>query len=294
MKLARVELPSGEVLLVRVLEDSVCEVLEFRENDIIGAAMNPAGAPLQQGRIFRMSDVRFLPPIARPTSLRDFSAFEAHTKNCTEGMGQKMNPLWYEIPAFYFSNPNCIVGTGDVIHPPKKAKSIDYELEVALLIGKEVRDYPSDGRDWMSYVAGFFLMNDWSARDLGSQEMKLFMGPVKAKDFATSFGPWLVTPDEFEEVDGRINLPLTARVNGETWSTGDLRDIYFNWPRILAHASADTRLVPGDVIGSGTCGSGCIIELRITSGKDKHPWLKSGDFVELEAMKLGTLGNTIG
>ncbi|MDB5970014.1 MAG: 2-keto-4-pentenoate hydratase/2-oxohepta-3-ene,7-dioic acid hydratase [Hydrocarboniphaga sp.] len=294
MKLGRAVLPTGEIRLVRIDEDKVTELTGVTEADLIKVAMARGKGAWQDGRSFAQSEVRFLPPVARPTSLRDFSAFEAHTKNCTEGIGGKMNPLWYEIPVFYFSNPNCIIGDGDTVLPPKKAKSIDYELEVAALIGAEVRDYPADGSDWLAPIAGFFLMNDWSARDLGSKEMQLYMGPVKAKDFATSFGPWLVTPDEFEEEGGRLKLPLTARVNGETWSNGQLSEMYFNWPRVLSHASADVSLVPGDVIGSGTCGSGCIIELRITSGKEKHHWLVAGDVVELEAPKLGTLRNTIG
>lgn len=294
MKLGRVKLPTGETVLVRIDDARAVELTGVSEGDLIKVAMARGKGPWRDGRSFALSEVSFLPPVARPTSLRDFSAFEAHTKNCVEGMGQKMNPLWYDIPVFYFSNPNCIIGEGATVIPPRKARSIDYELEVAALIGREVRDLPADDPDWLACIAGFFLMNDWSARDLGSQEMKLFMGPVKAKDFATSFGPWLATPDEFEEKDGRVSLPLTARVNGETWSNGNLGEMYFSWSRILAHASADVTLVPGDVIGSGTCGSGCIIELRITGGKDKHRWLQAGDVVELEAPSLGTLRNVVG
>jgi fumarylacetoacetate (FAA) hydrolase len=294
MKLGRAKLPTGETVLVRIDDGRAVELTGVSEVDLITVAMARGKGPWRDGRTFALNEVSFLPPVARPTSLRDFSAFEAHTKNTVESLGQKMNPLWYEIPVFYFSNPNCIIGDGATVTPPKKARSIDYELEVAALIGSEVRDLSADDPGWLSHIAGFFLMNDWSARDLGSQEMKLFMGPAKAKDFATSFGPWLATPDEFEEKGGRLSLPLTARVNGETWSNGDLAQMYFTWPRILAHASADVTLVPGDVIGSGTCGSGCIIELRITRGKDKHRWLQAGDVVELEAPALGTLRNVVG
>jgi fumarylacetoacetate (FAA) hydrolase len=294
MKLARVKLSGGETALARV-EDKEVVVLEgVGEADLIKVAMARGKGPWRDGETYPIAQVKFLSPIARPASLRDFSAFEAHTKNFMESLGQKMNPLWYEIPVFYFSNPNCIIGDGDTVRPPKKSRSIDFELEVAALIGREVRDLPVDSSDWLSYIAGFFLMNDWSARDLGAQEMKLAMGPAKGKDYATAFGPWLATPDEFEEQGGRLRLPLTARVNGQTISNGNLVDMYFNWPRILAHASADVLLVPGDVIGSGTCGSGCLIELRATNGKDKYAWLSPGDIVELEAPKLGTLRNTVG
>lgn len=293
MKLGRAKLSTGEIVLVRIDDDRVYEITGAGPEDLITVAMARGNGSWGTGRDFAQDEVQFLAPIAQPRSIRDFSAFEAHTKNCVEGMGGKMNPLWYEIPVFYFSNPSCVGGPGDTIAPPKQAKSIDYELEVACVIGSPVRDVDAQGDDWVKHVAGFMLFNDWSARDLGSQEMKLFMGPVKAKDFASTFGPWLVTPDEFEIKDGRIELPLYARVNGEQWSNGNLSEMYFNWPRILSHASADVTLYPGDVVGTGTCGSGCIIELRITGGKDKHVWLKPGDVVEFEAPLLGKFSNQI-
>src|SRR5262249_9090084 len=157
--------------------------------------------------------VRFLPPIRRPASVRDFSAFEAHTKNIVEGTGGSMNPLWYEFPIFYFSNPNCMIGDSDPVTAPRTSNMLDFELEVACVVGKEVRDLSVEATDWADCLAGFMLMNDWSARDLGVKELKLLFGPAKAKDFATSFGPWLTTTDEFEVHDGRFDLSLSARVN---------------------------------------------------------------------------------
>jgi len=294
VKLGRAVLPSREIALVRIEGSRAIQLQGVTEADLIKVAMARRNGEWKDGREFDLDEVRFLPPVARPVSLRDFSAFEAHTKNCTEGVGGKMNPLWYQIPVFYFSNPNCIIGDGAAVIPPRNAKSLDLELEVALVIGHECRDLAMDDPHWMDNVAGFFLMNDWSARDLGAKEMQLFLGPSKAKDFATSFGPWLVTPDEMREEGGRIDLPLKARINGQLRSDSNLREMYFDWRHLLAHASHDATLVPGDVIGSGTCGSGCLLELRITKGKDNNPWLKAGDVIELEAGNLGRLRNTVG
>lgn len=292
MKIGQAIVPNGTTKLVIVQDDGrVAQVSGAGPEDLIAIAMSRQLPAL--GQTYAQSEVRFLPPVARPRSFRDFSAFEMHTKNCVEGIGGTMNPLWYEIPVFYFSNPNCFIGSGDPVVPPRLAKSLDYELEVALVMGATVRDIAVREDNWADHVAGFMLLNDWSARDLGAKETKLFMGPAKAKDFATSSGPWLVTPDEFEIVDGRIDLPLWASVNGERWTNGNLAEMYFSWPRILAHASADVTLYPGDVIGSGTCASGSIIELRLTGGRENHAWLKAGDQVELEAPGLGRLRNHI-
>lgn len=292
MKIGRAILPDGVTALVLILDDGrVAEIMGAGPDDLIAVAMT--GQTPALGRTFAIDAVRFLAPVPQPRSFRDFSAFEMHTKNCVEGIGGTMNPLWYDIPVFYFSNPNCFIDPDDPVAPPRKAKSIDYELEVALVMGSPVRDMDAADASWTDHVAGFMLLNDWSARDLGAQETKLFMGPAKAKDFATSSGPWLATPDEFDIVDGRIDLPLWGSVNGDRWSDGNLGEMYFNWPRLLAHASADVTLYPGDIIGSGTCASGCIIELRFVKGRDKHVWLKAGDEVVLEAPKLGRLRNRL-
>jgi fumarylacetoacetate (FAA) hydrolase len=179
---------------------------------------------------------------------------------------------WYELPVFYFSNPAAIYGPEEEIPYPAGSEELDYELEVAAVIG-------ADGA-----IGGFTIMNDWSARDLQRKEMKVGLGPAKGKDFATSLGPVVVTPDEL----GDLSLEMVARVNGEERSRGNLGDMYHSWEAIVERASANTRLVPGDVIGSGTVGSGCILE----HGDGR--WLQPGDVVELEVEGIGMLRNTIG
>ena len=181
-------------------------------------------------------------------------------------------PEWYEIPVFYFSNPAAIYGPDDEIPYPEGSEALDYELEVAAVIGAEGR------------IGGFTVMNDWSARDLQRREMKVGLGPAKGKDFATSLGPVLVTPDEL----GDLSLEMVARVNGEERSRGNLGDIYHSWESILAQASRNTELRPGDVLGSGTVGTGCILE----HGDER--WLQPGDEVELEVEGIGVLRNRVG
>jgi fumarylacetoacetate (FAA) hydrolase len=293
VKIARISTPDHGERLAIVEGDDLRLIEGVSVDDVVQVAMVCDPAKLSLGAKIKPEDARFLSPVRRPASIRDFSAFEAHTKNVMEGSGGAMNPDWYSLPIFYFSNPNCIIGDGDPVAPPRASRNLDFELELACVVGKPIRDLSEDSGDWHESIAGFMLMNDWSARDLGSREMKLMFGPAKAKDFATSFGPLLVTPDEFEIADGRFDLPLTAKVNGDVWSNGNILDLYFSWVRILAQASADATLVPGDIIGSGTCGSGCILELRISRGREKHHWLRPDDVVEFSAPGLGTLTNTV-
>jgi 2-keto-4-pentenoate hydratase/2-oxohepta-3-ene-1,7-dioic acid hydratase in catechol pathway len=208
------------------------------------------------------------------------------------GRGMEVDPDWYELPVFYFSNPASIVGPDDVVTAPPGCERLDYELEVAAVMGHPWADV--DG-DWLDAVAGFTIMNDWSARDLQAREMRQMLGPAKGKDFATSLGPWLVTPDELPDVEtGRPRAVMTATVDGRERSRGQLGDIHHPWGTLLAHASRGTRLVPGDVIGSGTVGTGCILELSITHGSEAEPWLAPGQVVELAVEGLGVLRNTIG
>jgi fumarylacetoacetate (FAA) hydrolase len=230
------------------------------------------GGQAREHAEYALADVLLRPPVLRPPSVRDFYAFEQHVRTARESRGFEVPPEWYEQPVFYFSNPAAIYGPEDEIPYPHGTEELDYELEVAAIVGGQ------------GAIAGFTVMNDWSARDLQRREMKVGLGPAKGKDFATSLGPIVVTPDE---LDGSEAV-MTARVNGEERSRGNLADMYFSWERIAAQAALNTRLVVGDVLGSGTVGTGCILELG--DGR----WLQPGDVVELEVEGIGTLRNTVG
>ena len=220
---------------------------------------------------FPLAEVDLRPPVLHPPAVRDFMAFEQHVVNARRLTGREVPPEWYEIPVFYFSNPAAIYGPEDEVPYPEGSEALDYELEVAAVIG-------ADGQ-----IGGFTVMNDWSARDLQAKEMKVGLGPAKGKDFATSFGPVVVTPDEFDGSEGE----MVARVNGEERSRGNLRDMFHKWDALLARAALNTTLRPGDLIGSGTVGSGCILE----HGDGR--WLQRGDVVELEIEGIGVLRNTV-
>ncbi len=226
-----------------------------------------------------------LPPVA---SIRDFYAFEEHVRTARKRRGLEMHEDWYELPVFYFSNPTAVIGPGDPVAAPPRSRELDFELEVAVVLARGGRDVPVDAVD--DLVAGFTVMNDWSARDVQRREMQLSMGPVKGKDFATSLGPELVTLDELRDCyrDGRLHLEMTASVNGKEYSRGNAGSMYWTWPQLIAHASRDALLRTGDVLGSGTVGTGCILELG--DGR----WLRPGDVVELEVEGIGVLRNTVG
>lgn len=232
-----------------------------------------------------------MPPPFPVASLRDFYAFEQHVKTCRGHRGLEMVPQWYQVPVFYFSNPVAIIGDGDPVWAPQGSSALDYELELACVVGTAARNLPADDSA-LECLAGFTIMNDWSARDIQRAEMAVGLGPSKSKDFATSLGP-TVTPvaalrDAYR--DGRLHLEMTATVNGKRYSHGNAGSMYWTWPQILAHASRDTELRPGDVIGSGTVGTGCILEL---TPEAVGGWLQPGDVVELTIERLGTLWNTV-
>ncbi|MEI7645992.1 MAG: fumarylacetoacetate hydrolase family protein [Chloroflexales bacterium] len=253
--------------------------------DDVSGGLSIGGAAM----LFPLAQVRLLAPLPRPSSLRDFFAFEQHVINARALLGQPMPPEWYRIPTFYFSNHTAIYGP-DAAIPKPQSEALDYELELACVIGRQGRDiHPDDAAD---YIAGYMIMNDWSARDIQSQEMKIGLGPAKGKDFATSLGPWLVTPDELDiytDDDGHMSLTMLARVNGVERSRGNAASMYYRFADMIAHASRDATLYPGDVLGSGTVGTGCLQDLTEGYG----PWLERDDVVELEITGLGTLRNTI-
>ncbi|WP_442604172.1 fumarylacetoacetate hydrolase family protein [Paenibacillus sp. KN14-4R] len=241
------------------------------------------------GAIFHIDQIRLCAPIPKPPSVRDFYAFEEHVKTARSRRGLDMIPEWYEIPVFYFTNHHAIVGPDAEIERPLKSRKLDYELEIACIIGKEGRNIAAE--DANTYIFGYCIMNDWSARDIQQQEVKVGLGPAKGKDFATSLGPYLVTKEELEPYrqGDRYDLVMTAHVNGKQLSQGNAREIYYSFGELIARASEDATLYPGDVIGSGTVGTGCLLEL----GEEVHRWLEPDDHVELTITGLGSLHNKV-
>ncbi|HEY1765476.1 MAG TPA: fumarylacetoacetate hydrolase family protein [Opitutaceae bacterium] len=250
------------------------------------APLLEARAGAWRGAHYPEAGCRFLPPIPRPASFRDFYAFEAHVKSARARRGLGMVPEWYEAPAFYFSNPNSLVGHDAAVAGPTGSAELDYELELGVVIGDGGRDI-APGEAWR-HVAGFTVVNDLSARDLQRREMAVGLGPAKGKDFATAVGPWLVTRDAVaDRIDGeRLSLALSARVNGRSLSHGNVADLYHTIPRLIAHASRDAELFPGDLLGTGTVGTGCLLEIGPEAAGG---WLKPGDVVELEVERIGVL-----
>ena len=230
------------------------------------------GGQVREHAEYPLDEVDLLPPVLRPPSVRDFYAFEQHVKTARARRGLEVPEEWYRIPVFYFSNPNAIYGPEQEIPYPRGTSELDYELEVATVIGA------SGG------IGGFTIMNDWSARDLQREEMKVGLGPAKGKDFATSLGPVVVTFDEFDGSRGT----MVARVNGEERSRGELGDMHWSWSAVVEQAARNTELWPGDVLGSGTVGTGCILE----HGDGR--WLQPDDVVELEVEGIGVLRNRVG
>lgn len=247
----------------------------------------------QAARRFELGDVQLRAPIPSPPSIRDFYAFEEHAQNARRARGLELVPEWFELPVFYFSNPASVVGPRDPVPMAPGTERWDYELEVAAIIGKPGSDLdPSEAEDC---IAGYCVMADFSARDLQAREMRVGLGPAKGKDTATSLGPWLVTPDELRghRTGNRLDLAMAARVNGTDYSAGSLGDIYWTFGQMIAYASRGTTVRPGDVIGSGTVGTGCILELSALHGESQYPWLRPGDTVRMEVESLGALEHRI-
>lgn len=236
------------------------------------------------------ADLAFGPPILEPPSLRDFYAFEGHVKTMWERRGGTVPEAWYRLPIFYFSNVSEIRGPDEPVWCPAASHELDYELEVAALIDTSVRDLEAE--DAEEAIGGYLVFNDWSARDLQRDETTVRLGPAKGKDFASSIGPWLVTPDELRDArKGKgYDLAMTAAVNGVELSHGSWADAHFSFGEMIARASADVRLRPGDLIGSGTVGTGCLLEVRDEILKR---YLQPGDTVTLAVDRLGELTTPI-
>ncbi|MGW5609745.1 fumarylacetoacetate hydrolase family protein [Streptomyces sp. NPDC003753] len=241
-------------------------------------------------------EVRLLPPLQPPT-VRDFVTFEEHVEGVRRSVDAATGvpEQWYAAPTFYFTNPYAVYGPHDDIPVPPGSSVLDFELEVAAVIGKEGRDLtPEQARD---HIVGYTVFNDWSARDLQSAEMKVGLGPCKGKDTATTLGPYLVTADELEPyrgTDGFLRLALTAGINGEVVGKDLLSNMSWTFEEMAAYASRGTVVRPGDVLGSGTCGNGgCLAELWGVRGRQDPPPLKPGDLVTLTVEGIGSVSNTV-
>jgi 2-keto-4-pentenoate hydratase/2-oxohepta-3-ene-1,7-dioic acid hydratase in catechol pathway len=298
MKLAVVR-PNGHEhdMLVEVVDDVVFPITGATRDELVTVACEPGGWP-ERGACLPVTEVRFRAPIARPPSIRDFMAYEAHLVNSLAAWGQIPPESWYAEPVFYFTNPAAVIGDGDPVRRPRRCTKLDYEVELAAVIGYEVSNVDASDPHALDCIAGFTLMNDWSARDLAAREMKHHLGPAKGKDFATSLGPWLVTISEFrgELSGGVVSESVVARVNGEVYTKNTFADMTFPWPAIVQRASANTTLLPGDVIGSGTVGFGCLLELRNKNkvlGFEKYRFLEDGDVIEVETPRFGSLRNIV-
>jgi fumarylacetoacetate (FAA) hydrolase len=248
------------------------------------------------GAAIPSKDVTLLAPIPRPPSMRDGYAFRKHVETARRNRGLEMIPEFDQFPVFYFTNHQAVVGPGPVHVQPKQLERLDFELECAIVVGREAHDLTAANAD--AAIFGMTIMNDFSARAVQMEEMKLSLGPAKGKDFATGLGPWLVTLDELEDRTTRsangasFDLGMRAFVNGIEVSSGNVKDMNWTFAQILERASYGVTLYPGDVIGSGTCGTGCFLELN-GSKVTKDQWLKPGDVVALEIDRLGRLESAI-
>jgi fumarylacetoacetate (FAA) hydrolase len=248
---------------------------------------------------------KLLSPIPKPVSFRDGYAFRQHVETARRNRGVEMIPEFDRFPVFYFSNHNAVFGEGNILVESNHLNKLDFELECAIVIAKQAKNIKAQDAD--NYIAGYMIMNDLSARNLQMEEMKLNLGPAKGKDFATTLGPYLVTPDELEQykvatpLGNKYDLEMKAFHNGIQVSSGNLNDMNWTFAQIIERASYGVELYPGDVIGSGTVGTGCFLELNGTKmlevklkGKEySSVWLKAGDTIELEITCLGRLKNKI-
>ena len=274
------------------LSDNMLEFLQGGKNQLqLAKAAVESGNPTMS-----TEDVELISPVPNPPSVRDAYAFRQHVATARRNRGLEMIPEFDEIPIFYFTNHNAVFGEGDFPVLSRHTEKLDFELECAAVIGKGGRNISVSDAD--DYIAGFMIMNDLSARVLQMQEMKLNLGPAKGKDFGSTFGPWLVTKDELEPYkqsskDGdRYDLKMKAFVNDIQVSGDTLSNMTWTFAQIIERVSYGVDIFPGDVIGSGTCGTGCFLELNGSKITDNQ-WLNPGDTVSLEIDGLGTLTNKI-
>lgn len=286
----RAALVKGESLYVMPDGVRLIELLRDGVEALDAAAELVTSRPRE---VIAVRDAVLMAPIPTPPSVRDFMAFENHYVNTRRGLGLKVEPVFYEQPCFYFSNPAAIVGPSAAIPMGPGTEQFDYELEIGVIIGRAGRDLAPESAE--DVVAGYCILCDWSSRDLQAKETVFGTGPTKGKDTATSLGPFLVTPDELEpyRTERGFDVAMTATVNGVPYSAGNWSSIYWTVGECLAFASRGTELRPGDVVGTGTVGTGSIMELSAVHGAKAYPWLLPGDEVTLEVEQLGEVRGVV-
>jgi len=269
-------------------ETDLCELLANAETELRRAVESALIGP---GNL--TEEVTLLPPVVAP-SVRDFVAFHQHLEGVVQAFGHEIPEAWFEAPTFYFTNPHSLVGAHEDVAVPPGCEVLDFELEVAAIIGRPGRDLtPVQARD---HIAGYTILNDWSARDLQAREMAVQLGPAKGKDFASTLGPWLVTADELEDARdaaGFLHLDMEVSVNGRVIGTDSLAHMSWTFEELVAYASRGTWVRTGDVLGSGTCGSGCLAELWGRSGYRRPRPLQPGDLVTMRVDRLGSVSNEV-
>jgi len=286
------------------LPSSIMELLNLEETGMQSAFR--VWQAIINGKITSaVENPHLLAPLPNPGSCRDAYAFRQHVATARKNRGLEMIPEFDQFPVFYFTNHRAIFGPGNIPLERDHFQCLDFELEIAAVIGKRGRNINAHEAD--SYIAGYTIMNDLSARLLQMEEMKLNLGPAKGKDFATVIGPWLVTPDELEvsriktERGFKYDLPMKALHNGQQVSMGNMKDMNWTFAEIIERASYGVELFPGDIIGSGTVGTGCFLELNGTWSREAEEagnthiplWLQDADLIELEVDGLGTLSNRV-
>ncbi|MFN8577116.1 MAG: fumarylacetoacetate hydrolase family protein [Candidatus Sericytochromatia bacterium] len=300
-----IDLSNGAKLINLNLATTMSELLKSWDNTLV--VSKKVSESYKDGKINseNMSDIKLLAPVPNPTSCRDGYAFRQHVATARRNRGVEMIPEFDSFPVFYFTNHNSIIGEGELIVEEDHLQNLDFELESAIVIGKNGKNI--EAKDADKYIAGYTIMNDFSARVLQMDEMKLNLGPAKGKDFATAIGNYLITPDELENYKietpegNKYNLYMKAFHNGKQISDGNMKDMNWTFAQLIERASYGVEVYAGDVIGSGTVGTGCYLELNGTAnleakakGESYTPvWLKEGDTIELEIEALGKLKHKI-
>jgi 2-keto-4-pentenoate hydratase/2-oxohepta-3-ene-1,7-dioic acid hydratase in catechol pathway len=290
VKIARAEV--GGVARAAVVDGDALQLLPG-ETDVLALLRDPSRAR-PTGEVVPLDAARLLPPL-QPPSIRDFLTFEQHV----EGMvrlhqpPRDVHPQWYEAPTFYFSNPHSLLGARDDVEIPPGCRVFDYELEVAAVVGRDARDVTVEAA--AEHIAGYTVFNDWSARDLQFAEMQVGLGPAKGKDSAITLGPWIVTVDELEPYrqGDRLDLRMAVFRNGQRLGGDTLASMAWSFEELLAYAARGAWVRAGDVLGSGTCGGGCLGELWGRAGAQEPPPLVPGDVVTMTVDGIGTIENPV-